>query len=120
MAILVLLNNFLHDLSAAGWLLSSVLLWLVLRKKPDAGQTVVDVLKAVLLLMRVSVAGIVVFGLIRAVAYKGYEWNADAGQSQLTLIIVKHVVFTGLFVVGLVCYIKANRLVKNAAHKENQ
>lgn len=61
--------------------------------------------------MRFSVAGIVIFGLVRAIAYKSYEWNAAAGQNQVTLLIVKHVLFALIFAVGLVYYIKAKKLV---------
>jgi hypothetical protein len=118
LAILVLLNNFLHDLGAAGWLFGAVLLWCILRKGSPAGPALIDILKTVLLLMRLSVGAIVIFGIIRAVAYKSYEWNATAGQSQVTLIIVKHVVFTGLFVLGLVYYIKANTFIKSIGDEE--
>jgi hypothetical protein len=92
LATLILLNNFLHDFSAAGWLFGAVILWSILRKEVpvgDAGRTVIDVLKTVLRLMQLSVAGIVIFGLI-----------------------VKHVIFTGVFVLGLVYYLRARKLVK--------
>ena len=115
MAVLVLLNNFLHDFSAAGWVFGSVLLWSILRKKdpgdpPD--EAIGPVLRIVLLLMNLSFAGIVIFGIIRTIAYRTYEWNQAAGQSQITLLVVKHIIFTLVFVVGLVYYLRARRLVK--------
>ena len=120
MATLILLNNFLHDFSAAGWLFGAVILWSILRKEVpvgDAGRTVIDVLKTVLLLMQLSVAGIVVFGAVRTLAYKTYEWNPAAGESQVTLLIVKHVIFTGVFVLGLVYYLRARKFVKTIGVK---
>lgn len=115
MAVLVLLNNFLHDFSAAGWVFGSVLLWSTLRKKaagdpPD--RAIVPILRIVLLLMSLSFVGIVIFGIIRTIAYRTYEWNQAAGQSQITLLIVKHIIFTLVFAVGLVYYLRARRLVK--------
>lgn len=123
MAILVLLNNFLHDFSAAGWLFGSVLLWSMMRKdisNPGAGRFIADSLKTVLFLMRLSLAGIVVFGIVRTLAYKTYEWNAAAGQSQITLLIIKHVILTGIFAVGLICYIRARKLVRKAVNEKTK
>lgn len=121
MAVLVLLNNFLHDFSAAGWIVGAVLLWSILRKEiPDSGRgiAIVDILKTVLLLMRFSFAGIVIFGVLRAIAYKTYEWNAAAGQSQVTLLVVKHVILSLIFLFGLVYYIKAKRFIRKVCNEQ--
>ena len=123
MATLVLLNNFLHDFSAAGWLFGSVLLWSMMRKdisNPETGRFLSDSLKTVLFLMRLSLAGIVVFGIVRTLAYKTYEWNAAAGQSQITLLIIKHVILTGVFAVGLIYYIRARKLVRKAVNAKTE
>jgi hypothetical protein len=114
----VLLNNFLHDFSAAGWLVGAVFLWSVLRKTTAPGPAIIDASKTVLFLMRCCAGGIVIFGIVRTVAYKSYEWNSAAGQNQLTLIAVKHVFFTGLFVLGLRYYIKACRFVKGGGDEQ--
>lgn len=116
MAILVLLNNFLHDFSAAGWLFCTVILWSMLRKEipgSDAGKIVIDTIKTILLLMRLSLGGIVVFGIIRALAYKTYEWNTAAGQGQVTLLIVKHILLLGIFIIGVVYYTRARKIIRN-------
>ena len=116
LALLILLNNFLHDFSAAGWLFGSILLWTILKKRSefesntDFGNSMI---KTVLLLMNLSLAGIVVFGVVRAIAYKSFEWSVEAGNGQVTLLIVKHIVFTVIFVVGLIQYLKALKIVKN-------
>lgn len=123
MAILVLLNNFLHDFSAAGWLFGSVLLWSMMRKdisKPETARVIADSLKMVLFLMRLSLAGIVVFGIVRTLAYKTYEWNAAAGESQVTLLIIKHVILTGVFAVGFIYYIKANKLRRKISNEQTK
>jgi hypothetical protein len=115
MAILVLLNNFLHDFSAAGWLFCTVILWLMLRKEipeSNAGMIVIDTIKTILGLMRFSLGGIVGFGIIRALAYKTYEWNAAAGKGQVTLLIVKHILLLGVFAIGVVFYNRARKRIK--------
>jgi uncharacterized membrane protein len=123
MAILILLNNFLHDFSAAGWLFGSVLLWSILRNNvPDqgAGKQIADILKTILLLMKLSLGGIVLFGIIRAVAYSQYEWNVAAGDSQVTLLIVKHVILTAIFVLGVVYYTRAGKFIKRVYNDKNE
>ena len=95
-ALLVLINNYLHDFSAAGWVFGSMLLWSIARKKIPAGKSntiIVDMLRQTLLMTKISFAGIVVFGVVRAFAYKTYEWNAAAGQSQVTFLIIKHIYY---------------------------
>ena len=114
MAVLVLLNNFLHDFSAAGWIFGAVILWSILRQKPPANDRdpeVKRILRLAMLLMRYCLAGIVVFGVVRALAYKTYEWSQAAGDGQVTLLIVKHGLLTLVFVVGLVVYLRAKKEV---------
>jgi len=123
LAVLVLLNNFLHDFSAAGWLFGSVLIWTILRgestgDRPD--KAVIPVMKTILLLMRLSFAGIVIFGIVRIIAYKTYEWDQAAGRSQITLLIVKHIILALIFVVGLVYYLRARRLVEETHDEKTE
>ena len=112
MAILILLNNFMHDFSAAGWIFSSVLLWLLLRRGHPASEVLADIYSRIRMLMKYSVVGIVLFGLIRALAYRQYEWSAAAGDAQLTVLIVKHILLTGVFIWGVVLYRKTGQIIK--------
>ena len=121
MANLVLFNNFMHDFSAAGWVFCTVILWILLRKKypstVDAQTVLADTLRTTVWLMRFSVIGIVFFGITRTLAYKTYEWNAAAGDTQVTLLIVKHIVFTAIFAVGVVFYVKAMKVIKKVLNE---
>lgn len=112
MALLVLLNNFMHDFSAAGWLVGSVLLWSILRRTFDAQEArsaVSGIVQLIVTTMRISFVGIVVFGGVRMAAYTTYEWNEAAGDSQITLLIVKHVLLAGVFFWGLIHYLRARK-----------
>ena len=117
-----MLNNFFHDFSAAGWLFATVLIWGLLRKdyRDDHEKNIVaDMFAMHLMLTRISIVGIIVFGLIRAFAYNKYEWNPHAGQDQVTLLAVKHIIFTIIFVVGMIYYIKASRFVKRVRNEKS-
>jgi putative copper export protein len=112
LAVLVLLNNFLHDLSAACWLVATTLLWFLLRKKKTYPEAVLaDVASILVPVVRFSLGGIVLFGLIRALAYKKYEWNAAAGESQVTLLIGKHIIFAVVLVAGAFAYARARKML---------
>ena len=123
MALIILLNNFFHDFSAAGWLFGSIILWSILKKLPEddnLSEIVVSIIKTTLNLMKFSIAGIIIFGIVRALAYKQYEWSAAAGQSQVTLLIVKHVLFTVIFFLGLVYFLRAGKLIRKHPNEQNQ
>ena len=109
---LVLLNNFLHDFSAAGWIFCTVLLWVFLRNnnpQDSISSDTKNLLKITLMLMRLSLAGIVIFGIIRALAYKTYEWSAAAGEGQIWLLIIKHIILAVVFFAGVKLYIKIKK-----------
>ncbi len=111
----------MHDFSAAGWIFCTVLLWSMLKNTIPAGdceKIITGMLKTILLLMRLSAGGIVVFGIVRALAYKEYEWSAAAGESQVILLIVKHIILTFVFVVGLVFYRKARKIIKGQNNEQ--
>ena len=120
MSLIILLNNFLHDFSAAGWIFCSVLLWSILRYKIPQGEAnniIMSILKTVMLLMRLSLGGIVFFGIIRALAYKQYEWSIAAGTGQVVLLVVKHVILLFVFILGLVYYFRTKKIVRENLHE---
>jgi uncharacterized membrane protein len=123
MGILILLNNFLHDFGAAGWLFGSIVLRVMLSKvrtEPAASSIICELLRTVNTLMRVSLVGIVVFGVVRALAYRTYEWSPTAGDGQVTLLLVKHVLLTGVFAWGIMQYLAAQRLLKKEDNHDTE
>ena len=114
MANLILLNNFLHDFSAAGWIFSTVLLWRIMKLSINHNLLTHEILRTIRKLMLISVGGIVIFGAVRAFAYTTYEWNAAAGDAQITLLIVKHILLTAVFAIGIFFYRKAGAFLKES------
>ena len=114
MANLILLNNFMHDFGAAGWLFGLVLLAVAWRKNlvRNADDAMREMLRTVLSLKRISCVAIFAFGLVRMLAYRQFEWNEAAGDAQVSVLIVKHIVFTIVFVWGLYYYVKTARSLR--------
>lgn len=120
MATIVLLNNFMHDFSAAGWIFCSVQLFMVFRNGLESRQQTdasIGMLKTVLLLMKLSLAGIVLFGAVRVLAYKSFEWSEAAGDAQITVLVIKHIFLTGVFIWGLRLFIITGRWIKKTEHE---
>jgi len=114
MANLVLLNNFLHDFSAAGWIFCTVILWQLFRKSISLDVPTADILRTIRQLMILSLIGIVVFGITRALAYEKYEWNEAAGDAQVKLLIIKHIILTVVFMWGVYYYRKAGKFLQES------
>ena len=111
----------MHDFSAAGWIFCTVILWSMLSyiiPGSEAAEVIRRMLKTILLLMRLSLTGIVFFGIIRALAYRRYEWSAAAGEGQVVLLVVKHIILLVVFFVGLVFYLKARKVVKTGSDEQ--
>lgn len=112
----------MHDFSAAGWIFCSLLLLVALRALPgdfrerrgdDLHRAIEKILQRVRQFMLYSLAGIVIFGIIRALAYREYEWSEAAGDGQITVLIVKHILLTVVFAGGIYYYIRAGKLINN-------
>jgi putative copper export protein len=123
MATLIMLNNFLHDFGAAGWIFGTVILWSALRDEEyegDARRLFVRIVRSALLLMRLCLLGIVVCGTVRAIAYRQYEWSDAAGDGQVMVLVVKHILLTGVFAAGVFQYIKARGRARELSNEGTQ
>ncbi|GAW93596.1 hypothetical protein [Calderihabitans maritimus] len=115
MALLVMFNNFFHDLTAALWLCSAaVIWWLTSRVKRNGHSQVARFYSEIFpTLFRVSLGSLVLnllFGVGRALAYYQYEYLPAAGRGQVTALIIKHILLFSVVLLGIVIEIRAYRL----------
>jgi len=114
-ATLVMLNNWMHDFSAAGWVVASLLVWWTVRHAPesdDGRRFAVTTVANLLSVMRWSVAGVVGFGVVRALTYRDFEYSEAAGDGQFAVLAAKHVLLTVVFVYGVLWYRKGRNFVR--------
>lgn len=114
MAVLVMLNNYMHDLMTALFAVSAIAAWFLLRsdairKAPDALSPVVHGLVRVGLF---SLVWTLLGGGVRAMAYERYEWMEAAGKAQVPALIVKHVILVSLVVAGVVVLYKVRHRIR--------
>ena len=114
MAILVMLNNYLHDLATAVFAVSALAAWFLLRspsarRSPEAlGDVIRGLVKVGMVALIWTLAG----GAVRAVAFRRYEWMEAAGRSQIPALVVKHVILVSLVIAGLVVLHRVRQLTR--------
>lgn len=102
MGLLVILNNYLHDLATGTWLAANAFQWAMLRRGRGAcSEEMRETLRPVRWVSRIALVWIIVGGVIRAAAYRTYEWSDAAGRGQTSLLIAKHVLLFAMVAAGL-------------------
>lgn len=131
MGVLIVLNNYLHDLATGTWLAAGVFQWALLRRVPGtrppapvvggnapaarggpaaAGRAeLLGALRTARWVSRTALGWILVGGVVRAAAFRSYEWSDAAGRGQLPLLAVKHALLGGAVVTALRVERKARR-----------
>ena len=107
-ALVVMLNNYFHDLAVAFLFASCLMSHVVLRHWPGSPSP-----RLLRILRRVawgSLAWVMIGGAVRAWFYQEYEWLPKAGTAQVPALAVKHVLLVALTVWGLVGVVRLGRL----------
>ena len=114
MAILVMFSNYFHDLATALFAVSAVTAYLLRRSlaMQAAPATLQPVVRGVVRVGYGALAWTLVFGYVRGLAYRKYEWAEAAGRDQVTALVVKHIFLVILVVIGCVMLYKLRRLGK--------
>lgn len=105
-ALLVMMNNYFHDLAVAFLFASGLLAHVVLRHWDSPPERVVSLLRRV---AWGSLVWVLLGGAVRAWFYQEYEWVDKAGTAQVPALVVKHVLLVSLTVLGLVGVVRLSR-----------
>lgn len=115
--VLVMLNNYFHDLSVA--LLTCALaaiaaVWRAASRRPEVSP-LAEAIDAVSLRVGLgSLAGVVGFGAVRTWAFMDYEWLPAAGRNIVPALVVKHVVLVSLLGAAAVAAWRSRRRARRA------
>lgn len=115
--ILIILNNFIHDLAAAMWFCGTLIIFIMVREGTKRDHVEINnfikkVYKKLLLITRISLIVVILGGVIRAFTYHKYEWAAALGKNQVDLLIIKHLLFGFIVIAGIYIQIRLSRKVK--------
>lgn len=103
-ALLVMLNNYFHDLAVAFLFASSLMAHLVLRCLPQAPPAAL--VFALTRVAWVSFTWVMLGGAVRTWFFMEYEYLPQAGAGLIPMLIAKHVVLVSVTVMGLVAVVR--------------
>ncbi len=104
-AMLVMLNNYFHDLAVAFLFASSLMAHLVLRHvKRDS--TPPALARALSRIAWFSFTWVMLGGAVRTWYFMQYEYLPQAGKGLVPMLVAKHVVLVGVTVMGLVAVVR--------------
>lgn len=115
--ILVMMNNYFHDLAAGIVFVCGVFMFTSVKKAEDSGSREVKefFLSTYPVLVHI-LGGSIIFmlfaGTIRTFTYKDFEWANAVGIGQVYAILVKHIILGGIFFYGIALWIKSHKKVK--------
>ena len=115
--VILMMNNYFHDVATALLLSSGIALWVMLRRLDDrAGEPVLRYFlrlhQAMTRLAKLSLVWIVLGGIPRTIYYTEFEWANAAGKGQVPALLVKHVLFFLFVGAGAHVWLKIRKRVR--------
>lgn len=124
LGVVIMMNNYLHDVATALLLASSVAMWIMVRRLGSSAEPAVvtyffDIYRGVTRLAKFSIAWILIGGIPRVLAYKEFEWANAAGKGQIPALIIKHILFFIVVGTGAYFWMKIGRRIKELKKKRD-
>jgi hypothetical protein len=124
LGVIIMLNNYFHDVATALLLASGVTMWIILKNFGREQNSYVSnyflkVYKGITNLARFSLIWIILGGIPRTIFYKDFEWSNAAGNAQIPALIVKHILAFLFVTGGAYLWIKLSKRVKEVNIERN-
>ena len=121
-SILVILNNYLHDVATATLLSSAVILYVLGRQAERGGAGERKALaRAYPTLTKFAIGAlvwIVLGGIPRAIFFPTYEFIPAEQKGIVADLVVKHVFLVGAVVLGAVMWVRMSKIARAEASSE--
>ena len=118
MSLLIVFNNYFHDLATGVFVGCAVTLWALgrsLAADPSRRAALEPVYSALTKALWISVAWIILGGTPRTIFFPTYEFIPALGKGIVPALIVKHVVMFSAVGVGIAAWVRARRLFGTAS-----
>lgn len=120
--VILMMNNYFHDVATALLLASGVALWLIMKHLGSTTNEAVlryflSLHQGMTRLARIALIWIVLGGIPRTLYYTEFEWANAAGKGQVPALIVKHVLFLLFVGVGAHLWVKINKQARTIREK---
>jgi len=117
-AILIMMNNYLHDVATALLISSGFAMWMIMKKYEESGKThplvdgyLVRIYDAMTNLAKISLIWIFLGGIPRVVGYRRFEWMEAAGRGQIPALIVKHIILGTMVGIGIWLWLRLSKKI---------
>ena len=122
--VLIMMNNYLHDVATALLAASAFTLWVLLKLtyRHEDGGAISFFLAAhrkLVILARVALVWIVLGGIPRTIFYNDFEWANAAGKGQVPALVVKHILMAGLVLLGGFGWVRMRRRVRELEARQS-
>ncbi|MBN2822455.1 MAG: hypothetical protein JXR33_04620 [Coriobacteriia bacterium] len=107
MSVVIIINNYLHDVASAVLVTSAVVLWALDRavtRDGVAGSLLEAAYPRLVKLAWISLAWIIIGGIPRTIFFSQYEWDPAVVKGIVPALIIKHVLMFGGVAVGAVIW----------------
>lgn len=122
LGVLVMLNNYFHDLAAALLFCSVLAAWVLWRRwgkgSGAEGALVVELVNALTRVAAYSLVWIVLGGVVRTLAYGEFEWMSAAGKGQVLALVLKHVILVSTVAAGVILLLDLRARTRPRAKEE--
>lgn len=117
LGVIIMMNNYLHDVATALLLASGVAMWIVVKKFGKSSDiSVTDyflkIYYSLTRLAKFSLFWIMLGGVPRILAYKDFEWADAVGKSQVPALITKHIIIFIVVTAGVFVWMKLKKTVR--------
>lgn len=121
---LIMLNNYLHDVATAMLASSGVALWIIIKKYEKAQKDTnlslgdgtslyfLSIYTSMTKVARFSIYWILIGGVPRTLAYRSFEWSNAVGNNQVLALIIQHILAFAFVGTGIHLWLKVNKKIK--------
>ncbi len=116
--VIIIMNNYFHDVATAMLLSSAIILWILGRKAeqegPDARRWLASAYPVLTKVALFSILWIVIGGIPRTIFFEAVEWNmSDPSNKYLfTALMVKHAFMWVAVITGSAMWMRMRRVAK--------
>ena len=116
--VVILINNYFHDISTAMLASSGAALWFIINKyehheNPHTKEYFLEIYDSMSRVAKYSLLWLLIGGVPRTLAYRDFEWSNAVDHKQIPALIVKHILEFTLVASGVYLWIKVNGRVNN-------
>ena len=115
LGVLIILNNFFHDLAAAMWFCGTIVLYYIMERSKDLSKAedidryIGSLFRSMRKVTNISLGFVCAGGIVRAINYMEYEWIPALGREQITLLVIKHALLVFIVIAGILLQLRLSQ-----------